>query len=257
MKGFGQLFVESWKEFFAKILIIFKVWAFLLLIPSVVLAFIFIVLFVIILSVTGAGAGLVGLTGLGTETSLTNIWQALGFRFLIPLISLGVIFIIAIIVLSIFMGISYINIGFSKKKEQSFRKVFNQAKPYFWKYVGLFFVQMLALFGLFLLFMVPGIIFMVYWIFSFYILIIEKKGIRGSLRKSKAVVRGRWWRVFGYGLLLSLIIGAASFIQFIPFIGAIISLAMNFFFTPFIILFFKNFYLDLLVTKGNVKKKKR
>lgn len=42
--------------------------------------------------------------------------------------------------------------------------------------------------------------------------VIENQGPMASLRRSSALVRGDWWRVFGYGLVASLIVGVISFV---------------------------------------------
>ncbi len=49
-----------------------------------------------------------------------------------------------------------------------------------------------------------------------YVLIRENVGIFESMRRSKLIVKGRWWRVFGYFILFSLITIAISFAFLIP-----------------------------------------
>lgn len=54
----------------------------------------------------------------------------------------------------------------------------------------------LAVFGGMILFIIPGIIFMVWFAFSTYAIILDKHGAMESLRMSKALVKGRWWEAF-------------------------------------------------------------
>ena len=127
---------------------------------------------------------------------------------------------------------------------------------YFWKYLGLSIVLIIFLFLLFLLLIIPGIIFLIYWLFAPYVLIAENKKIMESLKRSKEIVKGRWWHVFGYFLLFSIILGIILFILTIPnfFLSSgILKLIINQVYTlisvPLSLLFFRNFYYDLIKNK--------
>jgi len=119
-----------------------------------------------------------------------------GIQFLIGVVSL---------LLIIFMSAGLIGISL-KKKNYSFGEIVGEGKEHFWRYLGFGIVVSVFIGLLFLLFIVPGVIFAIFWIFSAYIFIGKKKGILDSLRESWRIVRGRWWRVLGYGLLFGLII---------------------------------------------------
>src|SRR3989344_931045 len=93
---------------------------------------------------------------------------------------------------------------------------FREASPYFWKVVALSIVLALLLLVLFILLIIPGIIFMIYWMFASLFLIIENKRIGECLDASKQLVKGRWWRVFGCYLLLMIIVIVVSLITTIP-----------------------------------------
>ncbi len=56
----------------------------------------------------------------------------------------------------------------------------------------------LILIGLFLLLVVPGIVWSVYY--SFLLMVVSVRGLSGkaALDYSKNLVKGRWWRVFGF-----------------------------------------------------------
>lgn len=63
----------------------------------------------------------------------------------------------------------------------------------------------IMLIGLFLLLIVPGIIFAIYW--SFVLATVALRGMEGmsALNYSKSLVKGRWWKTFGYGLVFGLL----------------------------------------------------
>lgn len=77
-------------------------------------------------------------------------------------------------------------------------------------------------FGGFMLFIVPGVLFVVYSFFSTYVLITEdRRGMQAILR-SIDLVRGAFWGLFGRLLVLWLLLGAASMI-----IGTLAEFASN------------------------------
>ena len=173
----------------------------------------------------------------------------------------------------------FVNVGITavsiKKDKFKFRDLVKFGSSSYLKYISLSLVSLIFLFGLFLLFIIPGIIFSIYWIFGIYVLLDEKKGILKSLKRSREIVRGRWWRVFGYLLLviliLMVILSIFSLIQLPTQIiykvkisngdpislgfyitNALLSWISDFLYMlisiPFFILFLKNFYFDLKKT---------
>jgi hypothetical protein len=90
-----------------------------------------------------------------------------------------------------------------------------------WRILGLGLIFFFALF--FISITIIGIPFAIYlffaWIFAFAALVIERTGIRSSLGRSRALVRGHWWRVLGIFIVVSLIQGVISTIFSLP--GAI------------------------------------
>jgi len=244
-KGFGQLFSESLKEYGSKFVIILKSFLFLYFIPVAIIGILALIVF---LSVFGSGFGYSTISG----NSISNLFSITGFStltsntgnptILLWIIPLAIILFVILLVLITLLNICYINIGFFNK-EKSFKNVFNRSKKYFWKYIGLSLLIYLCLVPLYLLLIIPGIIFSIYWIFAFYVLVRENTGIWESMKRSKIIVKGKWWKVFGYSLLLGLIIVAVSLVSnFIPFVEMFVNMLVL---VPFTILFFKNFYLDL------------
>ena len=163
------------------------------------------------------------------------------------------IILLVIIILGVIMGASLIYLAVNNKKgKMGFGEAVKGGLGYFWKYLGLSIVMMFFLMLLFLLLVIPGIIFMIYWLFAFYVLVAEDKGIMASLSRSKELVKGRWWGVFGYSLLFFLIIIGISFAFSIPsgilgvgLASTIIMQIATIIITPLSVLFYKNFYKDL------------
>ena len=89
-----------------------------------------------------------------------------------------------------------------KKKSFSFKELTREAKQSFFKYIWFTIVLVVFLSGLFLLLIIPGIIFFFYWAVAVYAFFDKKEGIIKSLKYSKLLIKGRWWRVVGYTILL-------------------------------------------------------
>jgi hypothetical protein len=111
------------------------------------------------------------------------------------------------------------------------------------------------------LFIIPGIIFAVWYSFISFIVVIE--GVKGNqaLQKSKSYVQGYWWPVFGRLVLVGIVIGIASSILNAIFgninstLGSIVSSAASIFiFVPFGLSYQYEVYtaLKAIKSKGGV-----
>jgi hypothetical protein len=114
-----------------------------------------------------------------------------------------------------------------------------------WSFLWIFSLLGYILSGGFLLFIVPGIIFSTWFLFSQFIL--AREDVRGmdALLKSKEYVSGYWFDVFLRFLLIWVI---SLVLNMIPLIGFILSIA----FTPFLWIYIYLVYDDLKAIKGDV-----
>ncbi|MBC7961919.1 MAG: zinc-ribbon domain-containing protein [Steroidobacteraceae bacterium] len=99
--------------------------------------------------------------------------------------------------------------------------------------------------GGFMLFIIPGIIFMVWFFFAQFILIKEDVHGMNALLKSREYVRGEWFNV---ALRLLLIWAASILVGAIPLAGPILYIV----FFPFVMIFHYLIYRDLREMKGDV-----
>ena len=65
----------------------------------------------------------------------------------------------------------------------------------------------LFIFGLYLLLIIPGILFSIYWIFTMIAVALRNKKYKEALNYSKLLVRGNWWSTFGTVLVFGIIVG--------------------------------------------------
>lgn len=96
----------------------------------------------------------------------------------------------------------------------------------------------------FLLFIIPGVIFVIWFGLSLYVFVFEEKKGMLALERSRELVKGYWWPVLGRMMLFGVI---AAAIGAIPVFGTI----ANIFFTAPLGIFYGYFlYQDLKMIKG-------
>jgi hypothetical protein len=117
-----------------------------------------------------------------------------------------------------------------------------------WPKIGSFFwisiLVALAVFGGFILLFIPGIIFGIWFMFAMFIYIAEDVKGTLALKKSKQLVAGYWWPIFGRFAVMFII---ATLLSWIKFFGAIINI---FFVAPFTVVFLYALYEDLKRVKS-------
>ena len=148
--------------------------------------------------------------------------------------------------------------------KEAFRRGWGKMNSFAWVLILTGFITM----GGSMLFMIPGIIFSIWFVFASYILVNENIGGMNALMKSKAYVQGHWWSVFWRFLALGLIF-IGPFIALAIILGAItagitivagktgasiFSDSINFlittFLTPFLIIYSFLLYENLKEIKG-------
>ena len=120
------------------------------------------------------------------------------------------------------------------------------------KVLSLFWTSLLA--GLavgfgFFLFIIPGIIFMVWLAFSTYIVVAEDLSGSAALSRSRGDTKGRWGGVFGrlvvvivLAIGLSLVISILSAILKSPAVGSILNLIASLLLTPYLTIYLFKLY---------------
>ncbi|MFA5174219.1 MAG: hypothetical protein WC438_03485 [Candidatus Pacearchaeota archaeon] len=254
--GFGDIFSKSWGEYKNKFWVFTQIFLLFGFLPSIIL-------FLANKSYLENFNNLIVSAiqnNSGVFNSIISYIFVDNLSYTLFLAFLGIL----VFALGILMGASFIVNAFSGKK-LGFKESLKGGKKYFWKYFWFSVVYSIFIILLFLLLVVPGIIFMIYWIFGAYILINENKGILASLKESRKLIKGKWWKTFGYFILFSLIIIVISWIAsligfglektflwilgkplcFEGFTNSIFVQLASVVIAPLSVLFFKNFYLSM------------
>ncbi|MDP2925237.1 MAG: hypothetical protein Q8N99_02580 [Nanoarchaeota archaeon] len=210
-KDFKDILRESYKEYKDNFRVYFPLILLLSIIPSLFIT-------------TGSFLISSKSLSLGDKPSFEQLQGFVTQNFyLMLLFALG---IIIVIILGNLLYSSLIYNVMNKKKYMNFSDTIKGGKRFFWIYLGFVIVICLLLIGLIILLIIPAIIFGIYWIYSPFILIGEKKGIIESLKESKKLVKTRWWKTFGKVLSLAL------FLILAYIIFGILSIFFNFLINP-------------------------
>lgn len=166
-------------------------------------------------------------------------------------VAVGVPAVVVLSVLSIFMTVCVVYLlNVKSKRVMSFGEAVKGGSNYLWSGILLSLLLFVFLVPLFILLIVPGIIFGVYWVFAYNALIIDKTSVRKALTKSHEVAKGKWWRVFGYFILYGLIVIVVSILPELVFValgnvGAVLNIALSSLVSVFSLVFVNEFYLSL------------
>jgi len=147
-------------------------------------------------------AGIILFTVLGTVSVLLAKISPI---FLLVTIAIVVIFFIAIIFSSIWGVIAILCVIKERDGKIGIKESFKMTKDKVFPYCWIAFLKGLVVTLGFLLLIIPGIVFGIWYGFSEYVFISE--GLKGqkALSRSKQLVKGYWWGVFGRELVIGLI----------------------------------------------------
>jgi len=103
-------------------------------------------------------------------------------------------------------------------KKATIKEIFMTAKKSYWMFLLLSIVIALAYGFGFILLVVPGLLFAVWFAFSKFLMIEKGTGIKESLLKSKELAKGNYWKILGrlviFGLFLIIVEMALGIIPF-------------------------------------------
>jgi hypothetical protein len=133
-----------------------------------------------------------------------------------------------------------------------FGHAYDRGVKLFWPAVLIAALNLFVLFGGFLIFIIPGILFIVWVAFANYALVLDGKHGLDALLTSKEYVKGYWWETFGRGLLLFVLFFVVMLVLYLPslyFFGEVVGGAVYaillLLFVPFSFCYSFEFYDNL------------
>lgn len=193
--------------------------------------------------------------------NLITSWLAVNTSMVVGII-LVILFVAAVLFLIYFAIRSQIGMYLVlKNPTMEFKELFKSTKSLFWKFFGLSLLSGVLIFLWTLLLIIPGIIFGIFYSFVLYLFIFEDVRGMNAIKRSKALVTGYWWAVFGRTCFMILVAILASLVLSVPFaflsegtsIYSIYNLLQNLVWavvTPIFLVFSYLMYKDLRRIKG-------
>ncbi len=167
----------------------------------------------------------------------------------------GVLEIVAIIV-SILASYALVS---AFGKNTGFAASYQTGVKVFWSGVWITILVCLAVFGGFIMLIIPGIMLAFQLSFTSYALILDDKRGMAALAQSRAYVTGYWWAFVGRSLLLILVFLIAELVIIAPLTvllggvaGIILSAAFTLFITPFAVSYQYEIFHNLRRLKPDV-----
>jgi hypothetical protein len=129
--------------------------------------------------------------------------------------------------------------GVLENKLKSVKEIYLYGWKNLWVFSLLSVLVFLTVFGGTILLIIPGIVFAIWFSFSKLVFVNEKLGIVDSMKKSRGLVKGRFWAVMGRLIVFGVFSGLAGFvISTVPYVGGIISaLSRALFILPLFLLY--------------------
>jgi Uncharacterised protein family (UPF0259) len=94
--------------------------------------------------------------------------------------------------------------------DSSIGELFERVQPYLWTLIGAGILAGLGIAVGFVLLIVPGLILLTWWCLIAPVIVLERKGVFESFGRSRELVRGHGWTVFGIVILTFLASAIAS-----------------------------------------------
>lgn len=161
-------------------------------------------------------------------------------------------------VISFFAYLAFI---FALQENIQFGEAYRRAWKKIWSYGWLMVLSGFVTLGGFVMLVIPGIIFSIWFTFAIYVFALEGEKGMNALLRSREYVRGYWWQVFWRQAALILVAGAAALV--IGFLGAVLTRGseagidiilnlLTLMFAPFVTVYLYALYQNLKLLKPEV-----
>src|SRR3989344_597930 len=138
----------------------------------------------------------------------------------------------------VYVSLFYIIKGDGEGSALTLKSVFFMARGKEFSLAWIILLETVCIFFGLILLIIPGVIFAVWFIFANQVFVFEGIKGKGALARSKELVKGYWWPIFGRFLLFFII---SAIITAIPFFGDLLN---GFVIVPLCVIYFYFIYTD-------------
>jgi hypothetical protein len=118
---------------------------------------------------------------------------------------------LALFMISFIGTVAILYVLLKNRQTNTITDALNGGMNYYLPALGVTLLITLMLIPLFILLIIPGLIFSIYWMFSQYIVIDKDEKVTKSIGQSMDIVKGNWWEIFGRFALIILVMIAILF----------------------------------------------
>jgi len=137
--------------------------------------------------------------------------SSMALNFITAIILLMLVVLNALLSVWISLSLTYcVGRGVTSGITPDWRESFHATVPFYWSGVWVSILTTLVVIGGTVIFLIPGIIFMGWYLFSIYEVIFSHERGTGALAASKSLVVGRWWSVVSRFLVVALVYTSIS-----------------------------------------------
>jgi len=140
---------------------------------------------------------------------------------------LGIIYLLVLIIGSLatlWISLAFVRVianRYENKTAQTKKIELQNVANLFWPALLISILTSLIIIGGFILLIVPGVIFAIWYAFSFYAVVLDQHKVMDALKTSKNLVQGRWWavwwRLFAPTLVFVILLFLAQWLVSLPF----------------------------------------
>ena len=144
-------------------------------------------------------------------------WQGDGASLSLEIVSLF-IFLVSFLAIIYFMIRGYMGLFLLVKNNYEGKPlaIFKETKKSVWSYIGLTILTSIFILLWALLLIIPGVIYSIFYSLAIYVFFFEDKKGMAAIRRSKELIKGYWWPVFGRYCFLTLVMWVFGVIISIP-----------------------------------------
>ena len=147
--------------------------------------------YIILMFAASATLTIIGFSGLWIEGLVTNKNLILSNNLIVAALDVAILLFTLWTTVALFKNLRNLieNKGMIAVKES-----YSQTSKYLWPVIWTSILVFLSVLAGFVLFIIPALIFAVWFTYVFYIIIFEDKKGTLALKESKSLVSGRWWK---------------------------------------------------------------
>lgn len=169
--------------------------------------------------------------GFGVIAALVVVGLGFASRDIVTTVIAALAAVAALILLSaVFLGPATVRLQLAMARGQKlgFKDAFKGESGVGWRLLGVGVLTFLALIGGAILLIIPGLIFATWFSFAGYVVVAENLGVLAAMRRSKELVKNRFWDAFGTNSLYQ----SPGIFYLLPGVGWILVIAASFIIAP-------------------------